>query len=57
MVRMLVGLSTRRYRVGLKPVADKVEAEASWTSRLGACQRSVSGRGLVGTGALIRGAY
>ena len=33
MERMLAGLSTRRYRVGLEPVGAEVEASASSTSR------------------------
>ena len=42
MERMLAGLSTRRYRVGLEPVGDRVEAESSATSRSAVSRRFVA---------------
>jgi len=42
MERMLAGLSTRRYRVGLEPVGDTVEAEASATSKSAVSRRFVA---------------
>lgn len=41
MERMLVGLSTRNYRVGLEPVGAKVEREASGKSRSAVSRRFV----------------
>jgi putative transposase len=41
MVRMLAGLSTRRYRVGLEPVGTEVEATAASTSKSAVSRRFV----------------
>ena len=42
MERMLAGLSTRRYPVGLEPVGDTVEAEAAATSKSAVSRRFVA---------------
>lgn len=42
MQRMLAGLSTRRYRVGLEPVGEQVAATASSTSRSAVSRRFVA---------------
>src|SRR6266542_3378272 len=40
--RMLAGLSTRRYRAGLEPVGEQVEAQASATSKSAVSRRFVA---------------
>jgi transposase-like protein len=42
MERMLAGLSTRRYRHGLEPVGEQVEAQAAATSRSAVSRRFVA---------------
>jgi len=42
MERMLAGLSTRRYRVGLEPVGEQVSASATATSRSAVSRRFVA---------------
>ena len=44
MGRMLAGLSTRRYPVGLEPVGERVEASARSTSKSAVSRRFVRGR-------------
>jgi len=43
MEKMLAGLSTRRYRLGLEPVGSKVESSARSTSRSAVSRRFVAG--------------
>jgi transposase-like protein len=45
MARMLAGLSTRRYRVGLEPVGAEVEAAATATSKSAVSRRFVAATG------------
>ena len=42
MERMLAGLSTRRYRTGLEPVGEQVEATATATSKSAVSRRFVA---------------